>query len=40
MLLDLRGRTAHADRAFRWITIGAAALVLLVLGMIALVMAE
>ena len=40
MLLDLRGRYAHADRAFRWIAIGAAALVLLVLGMIALVMAD
>ncbi len=40
MLLDLRGRSAHGDRAFRWIAIGAAALVLLILGMIALVMAN
>ncbi len=36
---DLRGTPAHADRAFRWISIGAAALVLLVLAMIALQMA-
>jgi phosphate transport system permease protein len=40
MLLDLRGHSAHGDRAFRWIAIGAAALVLLILGMIALVMAD
>jgi phosphate transport system permease protein len=37
-MLDLRGKSATGDRAFRWIAIGAAALVLLVLGMIALVM--
>lgn len=36
----LRGPQAHADRAFRGIAIGAAALVLLILGMIALVMAD
>jgi phosphate transport system permease protein len=36
---DLRGTPAHADRAFRWIAIGAAALVLIVLAMIALQMA-
>lgn len=40
MLLDLRGRSAHADRAFRWIAVGAAALVLLVLGLVAAVMAR
>lgn len=40
MQLDLRGRSAHGDRAFRWIAIGAGALVLLILGMIALVMAD
>lgn len=37
-MLDLRGRHARADQAFRWTAIGAAALVLLVLGLIALVM--
>ena len=37
-MLDLRGKHARGDRAFRWIAIGAAALVLLVLGLIALVM--
>jgi phosphate transport system permease protein len=37
-MLDLRGKSATSDRAFRWIAIGAAALVLLVLGLIALVM--
>jgi len=36
--LDLRGNRAHADRAFRWTTIGAAGLVLLILGMIAVTM--
>jgi phosphate transport system permease protein len=34
----LRGRPAHADRAFRWLTIGAAGVVLVVLGLIAVVM--
>jgi len=33
--LDLRGSKAHLDRAFRWSAAGAAALVLLVLGLIA-----
>jgi phosphate transport system permease protein len=37
-VLDLRGKAARGDRAFRWTAIGAAALVLLVLGMIAVVM--
>jgi phosphate transport system permease protein len=37
-MLDLRGKSATGDRAFRWIAFGAAALVLLVLGLIALVM--
>jgi len=37
-MLDLRGKAATGDRAFRWIAIGAAALVLLVLALIALVM--
>lgn len=37
-MLDLRGKSATGDRAFRWIAIGAAALVLLILGLIALVM--
>ncbi len=33
--LDLRGRKAYLDRAFRWSAAGAAALVLLILGLIA-----
>src|SRR4051812_44140939 len=37
-MLDLRGKRNAADFGFRWLSIGAAALVLLVLGMIALVM--
>ncbi len=37
-MLDLRGKAATGDRAFRWIAFGAAALVLLMLGLIALVM--
>jgi len=36
--LDLRSRGDHYDRAFGWLAAGAAALVLLVLGLIALVM--
>ncbi len=40
MKLDLRGRSAYGDRAFRWIAFGAGALVLLILGMVALVMAD
>jgi phosphate transport system permease protein len=35
---ELRGSTAHADRAFRWLAIGAGAVVLVVLGLIAIVM--
>jgi phosphate transport system permease protein len=35
-MLDLRGHKAYADRAFRWSAAGAAALVLLVLGLIAI----
>src|SRR5690606_31204176 len=34
--IDLRGRPNHADRVFRGLAIGAAALVLVVLAMIAL----
>ena len=34
---DLRGRPAHADTTFRWLSYGAAAVVLVVLGSIALV---
>ncbi|HKA88113.1 MAG TPA: phosphate ABC transporter permease subunit PstC [Haliangiales bacterium] len=37
-MLDLRGHHAHADRAFRFAAIGAAGLVLLILGMIAVTM--
>jgi phosphate transport system permease protein len=33
--LDLRGRKAYLDRAFRWSAAGAAAVVLLILGLIA-----
>jgi phosphate transport system permease protein len=36
--LDLRGTGDHADRAFRWLAIGAAGLVLLILGLIAITM--
>ncbi|HEY4242683.1 MAG TPA: phosphate ABC transporter permease subunit PstC [Kofleriaceae bacterium] len=35
---ELRGRGQHADRAFSWLAIGSAAVVLLVLGLIAIVM--
>jgi len=38
--IDLRGAPAHADRAFRGIAIGAAALVLLVLALIAIEMSS
>src|SRR5262245_22695245 len=37
-MLDLRGRRAYADRAFRGVAVGAATFVLLILGMIALTM--
>src|SRR5688572_28597047 len=36
--IDLRGRGGAADAAFRWIALGAAALVLVILGLIAVVM--
>jgi phosphate transport system permease protein len=39
-LLDLRGRTQHADRAFRWIATGAAGIVLVVLALIAITMTD
>jgi phosphate transport system permease protein len=35
-MLDLKGQRAYADRAFRWSAAGAAGLVLLILGLIAL----
>ena len=35
-MLDLRGHRAYADRAFRWSAASAAALVLLILGLIAI----
>jgi phosphate transport system permease protein len=37
-MLDLRSTGSRADTTFRWLAIGAAALVLLVLGLIAIVM--
>src|SRR5262245_54763743 len=37
-MLDLTGKRAYADRAFRTITVAAAALVLLILGLIAVTM--
>lgn len=37
-LTELRGHAHHGDRAFRVLTVGAAGLVLVILGMIALVM--
>ena len=39
-MIDLRGTTQRADTAFRWLALGAAAVVLVVLGAIALVMAN
>ena len=38
MATDLRGSGSRSDDAFRWIAIGSAALVLLVLGLIVLTM--
>src|SRR4051812_11467380 len=38
--MDLRGKSSISDKAFRWLAIGAATLVLLVLGLIALVMSS
>jgi phosphate transport system permease protein len=40
MAIDLRGTPGRADRAFTWLAVGAAALVLVVLGSIALAMAS
>jgi phosphate transport system permease protein len=37
-LFELRGTTQHADRVFRWVTIAAATLVLVVLGLVAATM--
>jgi phosphate transport system permease protein len=37
-MLDLRGRQAHLDRAFRWTATAAAGCVLVILGMIAVTM--
>ena len=37
-MIDLRGRRAYGDRAFAWTTAAAAAMVLLILGLIALTM--
>ncbi len=39
MAIDLRGKRAHADTAFRWLAFASAAIVLLVLALIALTMA-
>jgi phosphate transport system permease protein len=39
-LFDLRGRRQHADRAFGWIALGAAGIVLVVLALIAVTMTE
>jgi phosphate transport system permease protein len=37
-LYELQGRSQHADRAFRWVSIAAATLVLVVLGLVAVTM--
>lgn len=39
-LLDLRGTRQHADRAFRWLALGAAGIVLVVLALIAVTMTQ
>jgi phosphate transport system permease protein len=39
-MLELRGRAAHADSAFRWLAAAAAAAVLVVLGSVALVITD
>ena len=36
--MNLRGKPAYADTAFRWLVIGAASLVLLILAYIAIAM--
>src|SRR5690349_13188679 len=39
-LFELRGRSQHGDRAFKWLAIAAAAIVLVVLALIALTMGQ
>ena len=39
-LFELRGRSQHADTAFRWLTIVAAALVLVTLALVASTMTQ
>jgi phosphate transport system permease protein len=39
-LYELRGKRQHGDRAFKWLAIAAAAIVLVVLGLIALTMSQ
>ena len=39
-LFELRGKRQHGDRAFRWLALAAAAIVLVVLAMIAVTMTE
>ncbi|MBS1121273.1 MAG: phosphate transporter, inner rane subunit PstC [Deltaproteobacteria bacterium] len=39
-MIDLRGKVQHADTAFRWIALAAAATVLVVLGLIAFTMTD
>src|SRR5688572_10036154 len=39
-LFELRGKRHTSDRAFKWLAIGAAAIVLVVLGLIAIVMTQ
>jgi len=39
-LLELRGKTQRADTAFRWISVGAAAVVLVVLALVAITMTQ
>ena len=39
-LFELRGRRQHADQVFRWTTVAAAALVLVILGLVAAAMTE
>jgi len=39
-LLELRGKTQHADTVFRWVAVGAAAVVLVVLALVAITMTQ
>jgi phosphate transport system permease protein len=39
-LFELRGKSQHGDRAFKWLAIGAAAIVLVVLALIAFTMTQ